>query len=234
MDKLRSEQSRELPPKRLPRQYFQRCDSDPRLSRRHKDAESPNRTLTFASPTRNRIKRTNRKKSDSEKEPGDEVTISVPSVETSSQPLEVERPKRSALAKNVTERRSRSTERRSSIVWNTEESIPFIQRRASFRCAVCDCDIPFTNCVLCSAEAKGAYLPESGASEIFINESELVSLSSEDLLIEGDRITVVELTEEAAQSETKELEEFYDHPTPGTLLKYTTFVSNYIISVAKS
>lgn len=209
MEKLRSEKSRDLPPRNR-RPSFQRCDSDPRLSRRRRDTASPSRTLTFVSPTRNRVRKTYRKKSDPEEVPSDRNVTQLDS------PAEIEKPRRSALAKNLAERHSTSKERRSSIVWSADESTPFIQRRASFRCAVCDCDIPFTNCVLCNAEAKGAYIPEGSASEVFINESDLINLNAEDFVIEGECIQkTAELRLEVAQEETKELEEFYDRPTPG-------------------
>lgn len=211
MEKLRrEEQLRDPPPRRQHRYSFQRCDSDPRLSRRqqHNRGDSQSRALTFASPTRNRIRQrsSGRRKVDPEPPP----------------PQEENRPRRSALAKNIAERRSRSKERRSSAAaaWNnTEESTPFLQRRASFRCAVCDCDIPFTNCVLCNAEAK-AGTDGASSSDVFLTaEGDLVSLDSEDLVIDGEQIRkVVELTEAAsAQSENKELEEFYDNPTPGMI-----------------
>lgn len=209
MEKLRSEKIRDLPPRKQ-RPSFQRCDSDPRLSRRHRDSGSPSRTLTFVSPTRNRIRKSYRKKSDPEEVPNDRNVIPLNS------PVEVEKPRRSALAKNLAERHSRNKERRSSVAWSADESTPFIERRASFRCAVCDCDIPFTNCVLCNAEAKGAYIPESGASEIFINENDLINLNTEDFVIEEECVRrAAQLSLEVAQTENKELEDFYDRPTPG-------------------
>lgn len=209
MEKLRCEKSRDLPPRNR-RPSFQRCDSDPRLSRRHRDTASPSRTLTFVSPTRNRIRKTYRKKLDHEEVPSDRNVTPLDS------PAEVEKPRRSALAKNLADRHSTTKERSSSIVWSADESTPFIQRRASFRCAVCDCDIPFTNCVLCSAEEKGAYIPEGSASEVFINENDLINLNAEDFVLEAECIPkTAELRLEVAQTETKELEEFYDRPTPG-------------------
>lgn len=155
-----------------------------------------------------------------EDKPIDKVILPVPSMDCSSaqqQPIESDnRPRRSALAKNISDRRSRSKERRSSTNWSADESTPFLARRTSFRCAICDCDIPFTNCVLCNAEAKGAFVAADSASEIFINEADLVSLTSEELMVDGQEVRKqVEETLEEVQSEKKELEDFYDGPTPG-------------------
>lgn len=232
MEKLRNEQLRD-PSIRRHRYSFQRCDSDPRLCRRYKEVGSPSRTLTFASPTRNRIKRTSKKKVDTE-EVIDKVILPVPSVE-SMQSVEVEKPRRSALAKNIAERRSRSKERRSSVIWNTDDSTPILQRRASFRCAVCDCDIPFTNCVLCNAEAKAAFAKEDEITDVIVNETDLMSLNSEDLIIDGEKIRkVVELVDDGIQSysEKKELEDFYDRPTPGINLKLFNIlmIKKYILN----
>lgn len=129
---------------------------------------------------------------------------------------------RSALAKNVAERRSRSTERRPSVVWNTEDSMPFLECGASFQCAVCDMSIPFTNCALCSAETEVIIVDEghvftNNGQEFVVAEIENRTQDSIEEVERSDnrngRGEILAKSESQSSEEKKELEEFYDEPT---------------------
>ncbi|XP_035215871.1 synphilin-1-like [Stegodyphus dumicola] len=228
MEKLRND--RRDSPGRRRSVTFQRCDSDPRLSFRRKDTGSPSRDVTFASPTRNRIHRSRnraRENVDSQQPDGVISKVILPVPPVNAQPLSVadtKKQKKSPLAKNISERKSRSKERGRGVVCNAEDSTPFLECGVSFRCAVCDTDIPFTNCVLCDAEAKRNFFPESlknESAEIFLLDEELpIQDSQKDFIAnEEQNIRTSDSAGDIAQSsvETKELEEFYDRPTPGNI-----------------
>ncbi|GFY68365.1 ankyrin repeat, PH and SEC7 domain containing protein secG [Trichonephila inaurata madagascariensis] len=215
MEKLRNERLNS--PGRKSGITFQRCDSDPRLHLRKSKDHSPNRTLTFVSPTRNRIRQSHK--------PEQEVMVvsKVILPVSPTEPSEKTKPKRSALAKNVGERRTRIQERQPSIVWNAEDSTPFLEcGGVMFRCAVCESDIPFTNCVLCNAETKGRFFNDAqdiaGPSEV-TDEPPKSHNSNDDLVFSDDRNSEIERLAGSSQSseEKKELEEFYDAPTPGNI-----------------
>lgn len=199
---------------------FQRCDSDPRLYlKKSEDATPQSRALNFVSPTRNRIRQSH--KPEPELMVVNQVILPVPESPNPT-PSETSRPKRSALAKNVAERKTRAKERQPSLVWNAEDSTPFLEcSGVMFRCVVCESDIPFTNCVLCDAETKGHFFnSEQGVSIApeFPNEQQDTQNSNDDSLIfSDDRTSEMERLAGDSQSseEKKELEDFYDAPTPG-------------------
>ncbi|KAF8767934.1 Fibronectin type 3 and ankyrin repeat domains like protein [Argiope bruennichi] len=198
---------------------FQRCDSDPRLYlKKSEDVTPQSRALNFVSPTRNRMRQSHG--AEPELMVVNQVILPVPQ-STNPTLSESGRPKRSALAKNVAERRNRAKERQPSLVWNAEDSTPFLEcTGVMFKCAVCESDIPFTNCVLCDAETKGHFFNSEQGANIapeFPNEQQDTQNSNDDSLIfSDDRNSEMERLAAESQSseEKKELEEFYDTPTP--------------------
>lgn len=140
------------------------------------------------------------------------------------------RPTRSALAKNVAERRSQSTERRPSVVWNTEDSMPFLECGTSFQCAVCDMNIPFTNCALCCAETEviiveEAHVITNNGQEFVVAEAEFRTQDSIEEVDRSDgrndREEILAKSDSQSSEEKKELEEFYDEPTKSKYILVT-------------
>ncbi|KAG8181680.1 hypothetical protein JTE90_019219 [Oedothorax gibbosus] len=125
----------------------------------------------------------------------------------------------SATPKNVSERNSRSTERRPSVVWNTEDAITYIQcTGAGFHCAVCDMSIPFTNCALCSADTEiiivdEAQLIAAGGQGFVMTDSDLRTQATiVEVESSKDQKHLLDKSDSQSSEEKKELEEFYDEP----------------------
>ncbi|GIY75741.1 ankyrin repeat, PH and SEC7 domain containing protein secG [Caerostris darwini] len=213
MEKLRNERLHS--PGRTGGITFQRCDSDPRLHLKKSDDISPNRTLTYASPTRNRIRQPHSRNES-------ELMVILPIVQSPeiSSNEEAHRPRRSPLAKNVSERSHRQ-DSQSAVVWNADDSTPFLEcGGVVFRCAVCESDLPFTNCVLCEAETKGQFFDTaqdiSASAPEFSDDQPQTLNSTDEATFNDDRNSEIERVGVDSQSseEKKELEEFYDAQTP--------------------
>ncbi|GIY77673.1 ankyrin repeat, PH and SEC7 domain containing protein secG [Caerostris extrusa] len=213
MEKLRNERLHS--PGRTGGITFQRCDSDPRLHLKKSEDISPNRTLTYASPTRNRIRQPHSRNES-------ELMVILPIVQSPeiSSNEEAHRPRRSPLAKNVSERSHRQ-DSQSAVVWSADDSTPFLEcGGVVFRCAVCESDLPFTNCVLCEAETKGQFFDTaqdiSASAPEFSDEQPQTLNSTDEATFNDDRNSEIERVGVDSQSseEKKELEEFYDAQTP--------------------
>ncbi|XP_071037669.1 uncharacterized protein [Parasteatoda tepidariorum] len=189
MEKLRNERLHS--PGRKQRTHFHGSDSDSRKQR----SSHP------VSPSRNRQRPSYRRSVSEEPNTTQQIQRESSSGSNSEGKLETSFSRTNHFKGSdpsgiATLRKSSSRERNgSSVVWNhpADESTPFVT--ATFSCAVCECDIPFTNCALCSAEQSFGSV--TGECDVFAsNDSKQVEVIPQD------------------SKDKEELEEFYDNPKP--------------------